>query len=454
MPGQQTGDTDMDVRKIAQTILLITFVVLIFIAGCNMLSSFNAKKQESGVINTSGRIEGDEYNAGSKIAGKVDRLLVDEGDPVKKGDLLGNIYSEQLKASLDSAQKDIQVWQNKIMQAETALQQAQAQTNASVNQAEANLNVNTSQYNKARANHALSIAELDRARLQVSQSKLDYDQAQASLKKAQANLTYNEKEYMRSKNLLKEDAIARTRYEAVEAQYIAAREDCVVARKQVDKALKGIEDSRRALNVAEANVNMAEAGIREGSSVVDAGHANVNLAKVGVYDVESRQKDVNNAQQMLEKAKAAFKSAQADVEDSKVYSPIDGVVMNKIVEPGEVISGGTPLVTIVNMDSLYLRVYVPTSIQGKLRLGNPAVILPDSFDGKEGREKREFEGYVYKISEKAEFTPKNVETKEQRAKLVFSVKIKIKNNKDHLLKPGMPCEATIDTSTTEPVEKK
>jgi HlyD family secretion protein len=432
----------MDTKKLMQITLLVTFISLTFIAGCNLFKSLGEQKGQDDIISISGRVEGDEYNAGARISGKVDRILVKEGDEVMKGELLGYIYSEQLKAQLGSAKEEVRIWQNKILQAEAQLIQSKADTEARVKQATANLNVNHSQLNKAESAYRQSIAQLDRSRIDVTQAKLDYDQAQANLNKAKATLDYNAKEFERHKNLFKEDAIAKTRFDAVETQYIAAREDLKLAQKQVEKARAGIESSRRNMNIAHANVDMGSAGIKEGNSAIDAGQATVNLARVGIYDIDLKQKEVNNANRMLEKARKALDSAKADLEDSRVYAPINGIVVSKVVEPGEVVAGGTPLVTIIDMDALFLRVFLPTAKTGKLKIGNPVKIRPDALPSEE------FQGYVYQISSKSEFTPKNVETKDQRAKLVFSVKIRIKDNKDRKLKPGMPSEATIDTTRT------
>jgi len=432
-------------KSIAQNVLIAIFVALIFIAGCNAIKSIKGEQASDGTINVSGRIEGDEYNAGAKVAGKVDRILVKEGDDVKKGELIGYIYSEQLKAQLRSAKEEVKLWQNKIQQAEAVLDQAKADTDARVNQALANLNVNSSQLNKAESMYRQSVAQLDRSKLDVTQAQLEYEQSLASEKKAKANLDFNEKEYKRYSNLVKEDAIARSRFDAVETQYLAAREDYSLAKKQVERTKAGIESARRNLSVASANVDIGAAGIVEGKSGIQAGRAGVNLAQVGVYDVEVRRKDVNNSQRMLEKARQAMDSAKADLEDSKVYSPINGTVVSKVVEPGEVVASGTPLVTVVDMDALFLRVFLTTDKVGRVKVGNPVRIVPDSLSSES------FEGYVYQISSKSEFTPKNVETKDQRAKLVFSVKIRLKNNKDRKLKPGMPSEAYIDISKTEPI---
>ncbi|MDQ7823898.1 MAG: HlyD family efflux transporter periplasmic adaptor subunit [Candidatus Eremiobacteraeota bacterium] len=440
----------MDKNRIIQLVLMAIFIGLMLVAGCNFIKELQGEKKESKtIIDVSGRIEGDQFNAGAKVTGKVDRLLVDEGDTVKRGQLLGSIYSEQLKASVDSAKKEVEIWKSRIIQSESALEQAKARTHASVNQAEAGLNVNTSQLNKAQALYKQSVAQLDQSVLAVRQAELDHAQAGASLKKAKANLDYNDKEFQRYKNLLKEDAIPKTKYDAVETQYITAREDFVLAKKQVDKALTAIDTAKKNLNVANANVNIGIAGIKEGASSVEAGRANVNLAQVGSYDIEQREKDVKMAHQSLAKAQDALKSALADLEDSRVYAPIDGSVINKIVEPGEVIAGGTPLVTVVDLNKLYLRAFMPTERRDRIKIGNAVKITPDGLD-------QSFEGVVYKISDKNEFTPKNVETKDQRTKLVFSVKIRILDNKEKKLTPGMPCEAQIDTArniSTEGLDK-
>jgi HlyD family secretion protein len=432
----------MDTKKIMQVSLMVIFISLTFIAGCNLFKSLGEKKGEGSTVSISGRIEGDEYNAGAKTNGKVERILVNEGDEVKKGQLLGYIYSEQLKAALASAKEEVRIWQNKILQSEAQLAQARADTSARVNQARANLNVSHSQLNKAESTYRQSLAQLDRSRLDVTQAQLEFEQAGATLKKAKANLDYCEKEYERHRNLFKEDAIPKTKFDAVETQYISAREDFRLARMQVEKARTGIESSRRNLNIARANVDIGSAGIKEGFSAIDAGKATVNLAGVGIYDVELKQKEVNNAAMTLEKMRQALDSAKADLEDSKVYAPINGVVVSKVVEPGEVVAGGTPLVTLVDMDALYLRVFLSTAKSGKLKIGNPVKVKPDALPGDE------FEGYVYQVSSKSEFTPKNVETRDQRAKLVFSIKIRIQDNKDRKLKPGMPAEALIDTTRT------
>jgi len=429
--------------SLVQSILMSMFLILTVIAGCNALTGGGEEGQKDGVISASGRIEGDEFNAGAKCSGKVDKVLVREGDLVKKGALLGSIYSAQLEAQVQSAEQEIEICQNKVVQAETSLEQARADSIARVNQSLASLGVSRSQLMKAESLRRQSLAQLDRAKIEVTQAKIEHEQARSSVRKAKAGLDYNEKEFRRHKNLLAEDAVPRMKFESVQAQYLAVREEYNLAVKQVDRAAAAVEVSKKNLAVAQSNVDLAVAGLREGQSAIEASQAGVNLAKVSRFEVELRQKEISNAKRALEKSRRALDVARADLEDSRVYAPIDGSIIRRVVEPGEVVGSGTPLITMVDMDALYLRVYLPTELSGKLRIGNPVKIVPDSY------QKEEAQGTVFLISDRNEFTPKNVETKSQRAKLVFAVKIRVKNNKERKLKPGMPSEAFIDTTRVE-----
>jgi len=112
------------------------------------------------------------------------------------------------------------------------------------------------------------------------------------------------------------------------------------------------------------------------------------------------------------------------------------VVTEKAVEPGELVNPGATLVTISCLDPVYLRVYVTAADLGRVRLGGPAEVTIDSFPGKT------FAGRITYISPQAEFTPKNIQTREDRVKLVFAVKIELPNPEGEL-KPGLPAEAVI-----------
>jgi len=123
----------------------------------------------------------------------------------------------------------------------------------------------------------------------------------------------------------------------------------------------------------------------------------------------------------------------AVVHGSRVYAPIDGIVLDRAAEPGEIVSAGTTLVTISNLDELTLTVYVPEDRYGKIVLGQVSQVSVDSFPG------QSFSGTVSHIAEQAEFTPRNVQTTDSRKNTVFAIKLTLAPAAG-LLKPGMPAD--------------
>ena len=119
-----------------------------------------------------------------------------------------------------------------------------------------------------------------------------------------------------------------------------------------------------------------------------------------------------------------------------MQSPIDGTVLTQAVEPGELATVGSTLIVLADLREIELEVYVEEPIYGRIRLGQPASVTVDSYPN------QVFRGRVTEIAEEAEFTPKEIQTKEQRAKLVFAVKITVPNPAGKL-KPGMPADAVL-----------
>lgn len=135
-------------------------------------------------------------------------------------------------------------------------------------------------------------------------------------------------------------------------------------------------------------------------------------------------------------AKAAFAQAKMLYEDAVITSPWDGVILERHVEEGELVSPNTPIMTIGDLSSVKVTIYVPLMELARLKYGQEAAITID------GLEKREFAGKITYISNEAEFTPKNVQTKDERIKQVFKVEVTAANP-DFVLKPGVPADVAI-----------
>ncbi len=146
----------------------------------------------------------------------------------------------------------------------------------------------------------------------------------------------------------------------------------------------------------------------------------------------SRDQEIDAARAARDAMEARIAQLRQQIADATVVSPTDGLVTEKIAEPGELLAAGAPILVITDLGRPWLTVYVAEPDLGKIRLGAPAEVVTD------GGEKRQ--GKVSFIASTAEFTPRNVQTRDERVKLVFRVKIGL-DNADGLFKPGMPAEA-------------
>jgi len=157
-----------------------------------------------------------------------------------------------------------------------------------------------------------------------------------------------------------------------------------------------------------------------------------------------RREAVQASRAQLKEAQALVESARVTLDDTQARSPIDGVVSRKHAEPGETLAAGRPVVTVTDISKPWVRVYISEREIGKVALGALAKIKIDTFPD------REFEGRVSYVAAQAEFTPKNVQTQEERVKLVFAVNVTARNA-DGVLKPGMPADVYI-AGAAPPIE--
>lgn len=256
------------------------------------------------------------------------------------------------------------------------------------------------------------------------------------------------------------DLLAVIESEALEIQLRQAEAGVKLADAQLRLLLKGarVEDIRQAeeaLRQAEANLKLAEAEqariaslfARQSATAQQKDGAETRLALARAqYEAASQAlqkwrtlaqpEEIRQATARLEQAEASRDLLKKMIADATIISPVSGVVSHRAVEQGEFVVPGTVLLTIADLDEVRLEIFVLESELGKIRPGQPAEIRIDSYPD------RVFTGNVQFISPEAEFTPKNIQTKEERVKLVYRVRIKV-SNPEHILKPGMPADAVI-----------
>ncbi len=172
-------------------------------------------------------------------------------------------------------------------------------------------------------------------------------------------------------------------------------------------------------------------------------NADLNLKRVkDLYAAGSvSKKEMDNAEAVFMVSKASLDQVIADIENAVIYAPISGTVLEKNLEIGETAFPGSAILTMADLRHVYIKIYVDEKKLGLVKLGMKAVINVDSYP------KRDFIGIVSTISQEAEFTPKTIQTKDERVKLMFAVKITL-DNPDEALKPGMPADAVIYTESS------
>lgn len=156
-----------------------------------------------------------------------------------------------------------------------------------------------------------------------------------------------------------------------------------------------------------------------------------------------RAEDIGAARAAYEASQAATALAQREFDDTRLYAPSDGVVEDRILQPGDMASPSAPVLTVALPNPLWVRAYAPESVLGRIRLGLRATVSTDSFPG------RSYEGWIGYISPTAEFTPKTVETPELRTALVYQLRVYVCDSREEL-RLGMPATVHIDLAQPAP----
>lgn len=348
----------------------------------------------NGRIQASGTIEATQVAVAPKIAGRVIKIAVREGDLVRSGQVMAELDRSEVDAQLAQARAAVAAARTRPAQADAAVALARASVDAQLRQA------------RAQVEAASAALEAGKAGLRA---------ADANLQASETNLARAESDLQRLESLYRDGAVsaqqidtARSTVQAAQAQRDAARAQRDAVQIQVGAAAAGLEQARAALAVAEANRQT----------------------------VAIREQDAVASRAQLAQAQAALQQAEILSGYTILTAPLSGVVVAKHVEVGDLVGVGAPVVTVADLSQPYLRVFISETDLGRVTLGQSVEVRVDAFPG------RVFRGTVDEISSTAEYTPRNVQTKEERVKLVFGVKVALPNP-DGVLKPGLPADATI-----------
>jgi HlyD family secretion protein len=339
-----------------------------------------------------------------KVAGKLIERKVDEGDSVTKGLIVARLDHEQAGRSRDREDAALSSARDQLTTAQTAVAWERQTMAADIEQRRADVQNYQQQYLQLK--NGSRPQEVQDAAAAVSMASSEADRARSDWERAQT--------------LFKNDDISRQQYDQFRRNFETAEASLKSAKERQALVVEG--PRVEAIAAAEAQVRRAQAGLK--------------MAEANELELRRREDDVKTRQAEIARQQAQVQVAESQLDDTTIASPIDGVVLVKSADVGEVLAPGATVVTLGDVEHPWLRGYIGEKDLGRVKLGDKAKVTSDSFPGKV------FDGHVSFISSEAEFTPKQIQTQEERVKLVYRIKIEVANPKREL-KLNMPVDAEI-----------
>lgn len=426
------------VPAIIVILLLVVFSVYFIVA--------QTAGADETALTASGIIEAVQVNIAPELAGKAIEVLVDEGQPVSKGDPLLRLDPSLLtaqravaSAGADSAKAALAAAQTKYDQTLEAALAAQAAQRAKDWQTSAPSEFDQPNwYIEQEGQIAAAQAELEAAQSAI-------DDANANLEKVIADLKNSD--YLKAEKDLADARAAFVIAEQVRDQASNASDSGGLneaAQDYYDDALTALEDAEEAYNDLMTGDEAEDIEYARGQVFVaqqryDAAYARLLSLQTGADSpaVIAAAKEVDKAKSALAQAEANLAWMDAQSAKLEVKAPMDGIILTRNVEPGEFIQPGATTLTLANLNELTITVYIPEDRYGEISLGQTAEVTADSFPGEI------FTATVIQIADKAEFTPRNVQTVEGRSSTVFAVKLKVEDPQGKL-KIGMPADVVFE----------
>lgn len=383
-------------RKKVSRIVFIIALVAIVIAGGFLVWWFLIRQPPvpHNIITLSGRIEGDDSTVAAKVSGRIREIRVREGDTVKAGDVIALLDEEQAAA--------------REQQARSSSQEAETRVTRSRDQI------------------VILQEQLKQANLTVDQARQDAEgrvrQAEAQVATAEANLSQAQAAYEQARYDVERFTRLARSGDVSDRQREQAKTAAETQAAVVESMKKQVAAARGALTTARANLNNPPIRSSQAAAIQK--------------QITQAQTDVAAAQADVERSQAQQKEAEANRADLTIVAPFDGTIATRVAEPGEVVAPGAAIVTMIDLNKIYLRGFVPEGDIARVKLDQPARIYLD------GNPKTPIDAVVSRIDPEASFTPENTYFRDERVKQVVGVKLLIKVPKSDA-KPGMAADGEI-----------
>ncbi len=358
----------------------VVALALFVVAGALIYVKLHPRQLPANLVEGTGRIDGDLINLNTKYPGRVAEIFVDDGVAVKKGMVVARLASKEFKAQKESLERQIAARRSELEAKEIELG-----------------------INETKVPQMLQKAK---AALKTRQSQLT--ELQSAIASQKSLLAQDRRDLKRTKKLFEQKLIEKHKLEEITLKHDVDRH-----------TLEGLLDKKRQLEqaVAIAKSDLEDAVAAQKS--LDAMRRGIEALKEGIAALEASKDQV-----------------EAMIAELTLHSPIEGFTVEKIANVGEVVGAGMPVATLVSPESLYLKIFVDTMKNGKIKLGDKAVIFLDAWPD------RPIPAKVVRIAQKAEFTPKEVSVRSDRIQRVFAVHLK-PLKPDPLLKLGIPAIGVV-----------
>jgi HlyD family secretion protein len=381
---------------------LIIFFILLF--GVGLLVYYGQREVRQGDLFYSGTIEAVQSHLSFQAGGRVLRVPAREGQAVQKDQILAELDPAEFHARLEQARANLEKSRKNQEQAESLLKVYEKTLPAEVARAEAGVLALKSQLADLKAGSR--VQEIARAD-QAAQS------AGAVMEDAKKNAA---------------------RYENLHRKGLVSDKDRDALRLRYETALREHERSKETLDLTREGSRMET--IRTAEARVAEGEALLTQAKSNLIRIEAARKDLEAGRAAVAAARASMEQMTVQLTYTQLKAPQAGIVTSRSCEPGEVVTPGREVITLSDMSNVDLKIFVDETQIGKVKPGQKVDVRIDSFPGKT------FAGAVTFISPEGEFTPKIIQTRKERVKLVYLVKVSIPNPALEL-KSGMPADAWL-----------
>lgn len=371
----------------------VPILVLLVATASYGLYHFYLKKGSNDRLSWSGTVEVTEVLPSFQVAGKIDNTNFEEGQIVKAGQILSTIDSTELSEQLARTQANLQFAHSRLDVLGAQARYMERSVEARISSARANLEKITS---------GLRPQEIEKARQAVIQARAAADLAEE--KAARAEVLYSQE---------------------------------VIPSARRDETFRESERAQAVLRQAVEALDLAEEGAR--AEDVAVARAALDSATAEKEEVKRARLEVTSARHQLELAEAETRVAETRLSYATLRSPIDGIVLSKNIEIGETVLPGAPIASIADLSRVLVRFYIEEPDLGLVHLGEKLSIFSDSYPDST------FPAILTFLSDSAEFTPKTIQTRNERNKLVFLAKVTAQNP-DQALKPGMPVDVIMEDS--------